>query len=211
MAQTPYFASLNFNPTGAPLLPIIPPIFINTFRPQLASIVVFDIFIANTDRHARNISADYGKPSFGLFDHSIALFGLSASGSGKAHLAHITNDAGIWNHPVIAGVNDEESLVEAVARVESIPDYSLRAVVSEAANCGTGRLRRATFDDAEGAGGMRLVRGCRSTPPCALRELRWTDTSYFGIQVKRTSNTKHLTAKVQDAINFPPEEIELLR
>lgn len=130
-AQTPYFASLNFNPAGEPLLPIIPPIFINAFRPHLASIVVFDMFIANTDRHAHNISADYSQPSFKLFDHSIALLGLTP-GSGNARLAQMTNAAGIWNHLVIAGIDDEGSLLEAAAKVELVPDYFIESVVSEA-------------------------------------------------------------------------------
>jgi hypothetical protein len=134
-AQTPHFASLNFNPAGVPLLPIIPEVFINTFRPQLASIVVFDMFIANTDRHARNISADYRRPSFNLFDHSIALLGLTP-GLGIARLAQMTNDAGIWNHAVIAGISGEDSLLEAAARVESIPDYFIESVASEAGSYG---------------------------------------------------------------------------
>jgi hypothetical protein len=141
-AQTPHFASLNFNPTGAsfpagaPLLPILAEVFINTFLPHLASIVVFDLFIAKADRHVRNISADYSRPSFRLYDHAIALFGLSTPGSGNARLAHMTNAAGVENHAVIAGINDENSLVEAAARVELVPDYFIEGVGSEAGTYG---------------------------------------------------------------------------
>src|SRR5216684_1697475 len=74
--QVAHYASLDFNLTGVSLPPIIPGNFTTTFLSELGAIIVFDIFIANTDRHPGNLSAEYGQsPKFTLFDHSHSLLG----------------------------------------------------------------------------------------------------------------------------------------
>ena len=135
--QTAHYASLDFNLTGVALPPIIPGNFIASFQPDLASIVVFDILIANPDRHAGNLSADYNSLSFNLFDHSHSLLGWGLSGTGVAVLQNAQNSVVVGSgHAVISGVNDENLLLRAIERVESIPDFYIQSVVREAAQYG---------------------------------------------------------------------------
>lgn len=134
---TAYYASLDFNLTGVALPPVIAGDFIAAFRPELPLIVVFDIFIANSDRHDRNLSAVYAPPSFNLFDHSHALLGGGAASTGitclqNAQTSIVVNAA----HVVISGINDENLLVAAVERVESIPNYYIESIVGEASGYG---------------------------------------------------------------------------
>jgi hypothetical protein len=136
--QVPYYSSLDFNLTGVALPPIIPANFIATFQADLAEIVVFDIFIANPDRHPGNLSADYANPAkFSVFDHSHALLGAGAVGTGTATLQRGQNSITVGaNHAIISGVANEALLVRAIERVESIPDYFIQSVVTEAAQYG---------------------------------------------------------------------------
>jgi hypothetical protein len=137
-SQVPYFASLDFNLTGVALPPIIPANFINTFLAELGRILVFDIFIANPDRHPGNLSADYGNPPrFNLFDHSHALLGAGAAGTGVACVQAAEHSIVVGaNHAVIAGINNEALFLDALARLESIPDYFIASVVDEAKDYG---------------------------------------------------------------------------
>jgi hypothetical protein len=137
--QTAYYASLNFNLTGVALPPIIPANFITSFHGEIGAILVFDIFIANLDRHPGNLSADYNgnPPSYNLFDHSHCLLGSGAPGTGVASLTAAANSIVIApNHALIGGIQNEALLVQAVERVESIPDYFIPSVVREAAQYG---------------------------------------------------------------------------
>jgi hypothetical protein len=137
--QTAYFASLNFNLTGVALPPVIPANFIASFQNEIGAILVFDIFIANLDRHTGNFSADYNgnPPSYNLFDHSHCLLGSGAPGTGLTCLAAAANSIVIApNHALISGIQNETLLVQAIERVESIPDYFIPSVVREAAQYG---------------------------------------------------------------------------
>lgn len=136
--QTAHYASLDFNLTGVALPPIIPGDFIARFQPDLALIVVFDIFIANSDRHPGNLSADYNPPPrFNLFDHSHALLGAGAPNTGIACLQGAQPSIVVnANHAVIAGVNQENLLLAAIERVESIPNYYIEDAVREASGYG---------------------------------------------------------------------------
>jgi hypothetical protein len=135
--QGAYYASLDFNLTGVALPPVIAANFIATFRHELAAIVVFDIFIANPDRHPGNLSADYNPPTFNLFDHSHALLGSGTAGTGAAALHAAENSVALnANHAVIAGVDNEQALISAIERVELIPDYFIDSIVQEATQYG---------------------------------------------------------------------------
>jgi hypothetical protein len=137
-SQVAYYASLDFNLTGVSLPPIIPGTFTTTFLNELGAILVFDIFIANSDRHPGNLSAEYGQPPrFNLFDHSHSLLGGGAAGTGLPCLQGAENSIVIGpTHAVISGVNDEALFLPALERVESIPDYFIASVVQEAADYG---------------------------------------------------------------------------
>jgi hypothetical protein len=143
-SQTPYFASLDFNLTGVSLPPIVPDQFEAAFQADIGAILVFDIFICNSDRHARNLSADYNNPQrFNLFDHSHSLLGGHHHGViGQPRLTAADNalviDGGIGgnSHVLRDRIQDDRLFSDYLARVTSIPDYYIRATVKEAAQFG---------------------------------------------------------------------------
>ncbi|MBL7955408.1 MAG: hypothetical protein JNJ91_10240 [Flavobacteriales bacterium] len=69
----PWFVSMDFNLAGDVLPPIIPQILLAR-KPELcAGIVLFDAWILNPDRHARNLAHDTTTDAVIIFDHSRAL------------------------------------------------------------------------------------------------------------------------------------------
>jgi len=142
-SSVPHFASLNFNLTGQTLPPIIPAQFCNVFPGQVGNLLVFDAYIANSDRHANNLSADYScNPTrFNVFDHSHCL--LSATNpNGIACLARaqqslvIDGSIGGSRHCLIDNIDNDGLFLDALDRIENIPDWYLDDIVDSAAAYG---------------------------------------------------------------------------
>jgi hypothetical protein len=153
--QTPHFASLDFNLTGVSLPPIVPDQFEAAFQAYIGAILVFDIFICNSDRHAGNLSADYNNPQrFNLFDHSHSLLGGHHHGAiGQARLAAAVNalvvDGRIGGNPHVLRdrIQDDRLFSEYLNRLTSIPDYYIRATVKEAAQLGLSVAEAQALED----------------------------------------------------------------
>jgi hypothetical protein len=98
------FASLDFNLTGTSLPPIDVKKCWQVFPDVATGIVLFDIVIANSDRHASNLSADFSgaPPLMNVFDHSHALLGYQA-GQGAKRLQDLRGRLGISAGPVSGG------------------------------------------------------------------------------------------------------------
>ncbi len=73
-----WFASLNFNLSGEELPPIDPQKCAEELPDLTTGLILFDILIANPDRHRKNVSIDLNEnpPRMSVFDHSHALFGI---------------------------------------------------------------------------------------------------------------------------------------
>lgn len=144
-SPTEWFASLNFNLTGNSL----PPVDTRACTDQLADLstglVVFDAFIANSDRHRNNFAVDFGTrpPRMSIFDHSHALFG-NVAGQGLARLAAMTGRFGLTGGPHTGGnrqclldhLKTADHLNKWVSRVEAIPDFFIEEVCGEAVGLG---------------------------------------------------------------------------
>ena len=91
-----WFASLDFNLTGN-TLPPVDPVQCCARLPDLSTgLLLFDIWVANCDRHAGNFSVDsLAQPvQMSVFDHSHALFGYNA-GQGEARLLDLRERLGV--------------------------------------------------------------------------------------------------------------------
>ena len=85
-----FYASLDFNLTGNTLPPVNVTKCIEVL-PQLSTgVLLFDILIANSDRHGRNLSVDFSSkpPTMNVFDHGHAMFGKDA-GEGVSRLERL--------------------------------------------------------------------------------------------------------------------------
>jgi hypothetical protein len=135
-----FFASLNFNLTGDTLPPVIPAQFASSFGPQCADVVIFDIFICNSDRHSGNLSADYQGPRFNLFDHSHTLLGWGPAGIDRLNAAEnsLTIQGDGWGnrHCLMDHVTNDQDFNKMLERIENLDEYFICEVVQDVAEYG---------------------------------------------------------------------------
>jgi hypothetical protein len=156
----PLFASLNFNLTGDSLPPVNVASCVKDLPKLSAGLLIFDIWIANCDRHEENFSVDFfgNPPQMNIFDHSHALFGFAA-GQGETRLMALRERLGIsWttNHPVDSGqhrhclldaVNDDDHFDFWLNRIKATPDFYIEAICQDAEPYGlTAREVKAAID-----------------------------------------------------------------
>jgi hypothetical protein len=84
----PAWVSLNFSPKGDRLPPIDPPTVYEALPELCAGVVVFDVLIANGDRHRKNLAFLPSKKRLEVFDHSHALLGID-KGAAIEHLSNV--------------------------------------------------------------------------------------------------------------------------
>ncbi len=145
---TKWFASLNFNQEGATLPPIIDPEdYVQQFPKLSVGLLLFDILVANADRHAGNLAVDTSRkpPTPYVFDHGHALFG-DKPGDGVIRIKELRDRIGISGgtvtglnrHCLIDFLPSDDYFVEWFLRIESIPDFFIKEVCHEALHIGTG-------------------------------------------------------------------------
>lgn len=127
-----WFASLNFNLTADDLPPIDPEQCTGDLPDLSTGLILFDIWIANPDRHRKNVSVDLVErpPRMSVFDHSHALFG-NANGAGIQRLNDLKDRLGI-SGGTVTGQN-RHCLLEKMAtdrffqkwydRISAVPNY----------------------------------------------------------------------------------------
>ncbi len=141
----PFFASLDFNLAGDSL----PPVNVAKCEQALphlsAGLLIFDIWVANCDRHAENFSVDFlgAPPRMNIFDHSHALFGYSAE-HGEARLIALrdrlgiswtTNnavDSGQHRHCLLDAVNVDTHFSFWLNRISATPDFYIEEICKDA-------------------------------------------------------------------------------
>jgi hypothetical protein len=132
-AQEIHFISLNFNPNGLSLPPIIPDIVVPLHPEVCAGVLAFDILIGNCDRHAGNLMHDMTTNEMVIFDHGHTLFGIQP-GMGIARLHWLSSNLGVgteadpWNyvgnlHCLLKHIKKPEYLLEWVEKIKQIPDF----------------------------------------------------------------------------------------
>lgn len=113
-----------------------------------AEVLLFDIFIANPDRHEGNLKVDNAtKPTqIEVIDHDCALFG-NKKGKGQERLGGLlgTDSLGLWPgihgktsplHKLIGSLRSAESMPETAQRISGIPDWFIERVCSECEGLG---------------------------------------------------------------------------
>ena len=98
------FSSLNFNFDGRNLRPVLPETCVQNMPDVCAGIVLFDILVANCDRHDENLAVDDLQNPRGIqmFDHDVALFGCE-KGGGIKRLNELQSRLGISGGSVSQG------------------------------------------------------------------------------------------------------------
>lgn len=145
MDEKNWFCSLDFNLTGESLPPVDPMECVRRMPDESAGLVIFDIFIANGDRHRRNLSmmCDGGKAAMNIFDHSHALLG-ARDGSGVARLNDLIDRLGISGgsethgnrHCLLNYISEAGHLNKWIKRVEQLPDYVIEDLCRDGVELG---------------------------------------------------------------------------
>ena len=141
----PLFASLDFNLTGNSLPPVNVAQCVQQLPRLSAGLVLFDIWVANCDRHPENFSVDFlsNPPQMNVFDHSHAFFGY-AVGGGEARLVALqdrlgiswtTNnavDSGQHRHCLLDVVNSDNEFAFWINRILAVPDFYIEEICRDA-------------------------------------------------------------------------------
>jgi hypothetical protein len=149
-----YFASLSFALTGNALPPIIPVDFYAAFPEGSAALLAFDVYIANYDRHAANLAAEYGNPQrFNVFDHSHCLLNGTPPAGGEARLRQVENAlvidgaTGGNRHCLIDRITDDRLFGPILQKIESIPDFFIETAVDMVGGYGISPAERASLTE----------------------------------------------------------------
>jgi hypothetical protein len=150
-----FYASLDFNLVGTSL----PPVNVTKcaqLLPDLSTgVVVFDVLIANSDRHGRNLSVDFAsKPTMNVFDHGHALFGKDPD-QGIARLEKLRDRLGVSagsrtagnRHCLIDQLTNDAHFGRWLERIRQIPDFFIDDLCGEAAELGCSKVECAKAAD----------------------------------------------------------------
>jgi hypothetical protein len=144
-----WFASLNFNADGETLPPADIEYCLTQFPMLSTGLLLFDILIANSDRHSKNLYVDRlsEPPEMTIFDHSHALFGGMNGVNfvpGQQRLDALKNrlavsgglETGGNRHCLLDRIQSVDYFDEWFRRIGSIPDFFIAEVCAETVNLG---------------------------------------------------------------------------
>lgn len=126
---SPHFVSLNFNLAGHSLPPVNGAEMVAA-HPELSwGIVLFDMWILNSDRHSQNVAYDKSTNAVQIFDHSHALFAR-----GRQQMTLNSALPGIGGHCIAQHLTSLAGLDVWCARIASLPDFFVRTSVKDVAD-----------------------------------------------------------------------------
>jgi hypothetical protein len=129
----PYYVSLNFNLSGHEL-PDADCGLLAERHPELAwGIILFDVWVVNSDRHERAINFDTLADRVQVFDHDWAFM---AGENGRARLERATDSTGIHLHCLAGEIAGLGGFREWFERINAVPEFYIREAVQAAAQVG---------------------------------------------------------------------------
>lgn len=123
-----WFVSLNFNLAGEDLPPILSSKVAREHPELTTGIIVFDIWIANRDRHRGNVAFDSETGRLQIFDHGSALF--VGGNDGRENIEH-TPGLGIPNHCLLQHLQEDTYVAKWVRRIQQLPEWLITETLQE--------------------------------------------------------------------------------
>lgn len=133
-----WFSSLSYLKEGENLPAVNPNVAYASLPEVCAGVIVFDLWIANCDRHDRNLSFDpnTAPKRLNVFDHGHALFGIV----GAARLTRLmdkftlaeTADSGAFRHCLMDQLDDAMRLKNWIDRINALPRFQISDVCANA-------------------------------------------------------------------------------
>ena len=136
-----WFGSLDFNIDAHTLPPVDTAACVRDMPSESTGLLMFDVLIANNDRHPTNFEVD--PPRMSVFDHSHCLFGTTA-GQGAARLATMTGHLAITGaaptggtrHCLLDLLDTGDYFGRWVERIKQLPDFFIEDVVNDVRDAG---------------------------------------------------------------------------
>lgn len=129
----PHHVSLNFALAGENLPPVNPAAVVAHDNALACGIVLFDIWMGNSDRHAGNLAFDTTTNVVTIFDHSHAFL---SDQDAAAWLTRTENNIAIGGHCLAPHVRDVTDFVPWAQKISQVPEYYIRGLVSECVKVG---------------------------------------------------------------------------
>jgi len=139
------FASLDFSPGDTPPPDLQPDICAQRLPRLSTGVLLFDILIANSDRHSGNLRVDRASAptELRIFDHDRALFGSFAR-NGEQRLNQLRQRLGVSGgtmtggnrHCLLDHITTESHLDHWIGRIGEIPESFIRDVCNEVVGLG---------------------------------------------------------------------------
>jgi hypothetical protein len=126
------WVTLNFAPKNEPLPPVDPATVVAAVPDLAAGVVVFDLFIANTDRHTGNLAFLPSEKRLDVFDHSHALMGIKR-GRVQQRLGDLRTMTGLSGQPVDDVGANRHCLIDHITGAQALLGWAedLQALVSD--------------------------------------------------------------------------------
>ena len=130
----PWFVSLDFTIAGEKLPPVNPSRVLAD-HPRLAcGILMFDVWVLNSDRHAKNLAHDTTTGAVAVFDHSLAL--LPRTVPADEFFSAREGVHGLVRHCLADHIRDGSFFREWQERIEALPDFYVHDALQSATSCG---------------------------------------------------------------------------
>lgn len=140
-----WFASLDFNLTGNALPPVDPARSWAELPDLSTGLLLFDILVANCDRHRQNFSVDFlaTPPVMSVFDHSHALFGFQ-TGQGVQRFAELRDRLGVSGasrthgnrHCLLDALTTDAHFGKWIERISALPNFLIEELCRDAVGLG---------------------------------------------------------------------------
>lgn len=118
-----HFVSLDFTLLGEDLPPADVSLLLANQGYLACGVILFDIWILNSDRHTQNIAYDTINNRVQIFDHSHALFGF---GDIKNHLTTNLNNPHIDQHCLAREIRSFEGIKDWYDKINQLPEFIIR-------------------------------------------------------------------------------------
>ena len=157
-----WFGSIDYNLTGQSLPPIDPADCVSEFPELSTGIILFDVWIANTDRHEGNLNMDKstGKPTrLNVFDHSHALFRFD----GEIRTNNLINEfaitekteTGANRHCLLDVLDTPDHFEKWHKKIDQLPDFLIEETCAATVESGI-------LSSAESATAMKFLKHRKS-------------------------------------------------
>jgi hypothetical protein len=140
-----FYASLSFNLTGNTLPPVNTTRCVKELPEMSAGVLLFDVLVANPDRHGRNFSVDFSSrpPMMNVFDHGHALLGKDA-GKGTSRLEKLRDRLGVSGgsrtagnrHSLLDQIGSDAHFGHWLERIRKVPSFFIDELCGEVVGLG---------------------------------------------------------------------------